>query len=116
MGLRADILELLRAHGVRRRPAIDRALDEFLTIAAEANPDLVPATGEPDGEAVAEDDAGLAVRSIDCPHCGEPVVVELELDGGDQELIQDCSVCCCPIRLAWRAEGGSLAGLDVSPG
>jgi hypothetical protein len=118
VGLRSDILDLLRARGIRRRADIERALDELLAIAADENPDLPPAGRDADADAEGgeDDDAGLAVRTIDCPHCGEPVVVELELDGGEQEAIQDCSVCCRPIRLAWRSEGGALAGLDVRAG
>jgi hypothetical protein len=116
VGLRGDILELLRARGVRRRADVDRALDELLAIVEEENPDLPTASRDDDEAVGGDDDAGLAVRTIDCPHCGEPVVVELELDGGDQEAIHDCSVCCRPIRLEWRSEGGVLSGLDVRPG
>jgi hypothetical protein len=116
VSVRSDILELLRVRGIARRADILRALDEFLAIAAEENPDLPPAERDDDEEPSEDDDAGLAVRTIECPHCGEPVVVELELDGGEQEAIQDCSVCCRPIRLAWRAEDGRLGSLEVGPG
>ena len=63
-----------------------------------------------------DDNAGLAIRTIDCPHCGEPVVVELELDGGEQATIQDCWVCCRPIRLSWRTEEGKLDDMEVRAG
>jgi hypothetical protein len=37
--------------------------------------------------------------SIDCPHCGEPTDTFPDPDGGGrQEYIEDCAVCCRPIR------------------
>lgn len=115
MGLHAEILDLLRARGIAPTRSMRVALDELLALCAAENPDLERAadTDDEDGD---DDDAGLAVRSVACPHCGEPVVVELELDGGDQEAIHDCSVCCRPIRLAWSVRDGRLAGFDAAPG
>ncbi|QKZ03119.1 MULTISPECIES: CPXCG motif-containing cysteine-rich protein [Pseudomonas] len=37
-------------------------------------------------------------EDIECPYCGETIPVLLDLSGGDQEYIEDCSVCCKPIR------------------
>ena len=37
-------------------------------------------------------------EDIECPYCGETIPVLLDLSGGDQEYIEDCSVCCRPIR------------------
>ncbi len=35
-----------------------------------------------------------------CPYCGEPVDVYVDPGGGpEQDLIEDCSVCCRPMRL-----------------
>ena len=45
------------------------------------------------------------MSSLSCPYCGEPIEVYVDLGGGEQqEYIEDCSVCCRPIRLRanWR--------------
>ena len=45
------------------------------------------------------------MSSLSCPYCGEPIEVHVDLGGGEQqEYIEDCSVCCRPIRLraSWR--------------
>ena len=35
---------------------------------------------------------------IYCPHCGE--MIELVVDpSADQEYIEDCQVCCCPMMV-----------------
>jgi len=115
--LRDDLLDLLAAHDIAPTRLVRLALDDVLAVVAAENPDLpAPAAASDDDDAQGDDDAGLAVRTIACPHCGEPVVVELELDGGDQEQIQDCSVCCRPIRLTWGTAAGGLSGFTSGPG
>lgn len=111
MSLRADLLDLLRARDIAPSRRVRLAVDDLLTLVATENPDQPPLETE---AAEDDDDAGLAVRTIACPHCGEPVVVELELDGGEQEAIHDCSVCCRPIRLTWRVLDGRLDGFNSS--
>lgn len=115
MGLGDDILELLRERDIQPNRSIRIALADLLALVAAENPDLPPPEDAP-GDADGDDDAGLAVRTIACPHCGEAMVVELELDGGDQEAIHDCSVCCRPVRFAWRVSGGRLSGFESGPG
>jgi len=36
---------------------------------------------------------------ITCPYCGEPISLLVDCSAGSQEYIEDCSVCCRPIRL-----------------
>jgi hypothetical protein len=43
--------------------------------------------------------------TIDCPYCGEPFEAEVDCSGGNQDYIEDCPVCCCPIE--FRLETGS---------
>jgi hypothetical protein len=39
------------------------------------------------------------VSDVLCPHCGEPIDTYVDSGGGDfQEYIEDCAVCCRPIR------------------
>jgi hypothetical protein len=46
----------------------------------------------------------LDYRRVACPYCGEPVSVTLERLEGDQDMIQDCGICCRPIRLVSRTD------------
>ena len=41
----------------------------------------------------------LDQHPLSCPYCGVPVSVLMEPLAEDQDMIQDCSVCCRPIRL-----------------
>jgi len=44
---------------------------------------------------------------IGCPYCGEQISLMIDCSAGSQETIEDCQVCCRPIRLLVRigAEG-----------
>ncbi len=38
--------------------------------------------------------------TFQCPHCGAPVVVMVDISGGrHQEYVEDCQVCCQPCLL-----------------
>ena len=37
--------------------------------------------------------------TLDCPYCGEPTDLLLDLSSGSQEYVEDCQVCCQPILL-----------------
>lgn len=34
-----------------------------------------------------------------CPHCGEPIQLLVDLSGGSQSYVEDCTVCCQPILI-----------------
>jgi hypothetical protein len=36
---------------------------------------------------------------VECPYCGEPQVINIELTTSHQSYIEDCQVCCKPIVL-----------------
>jgi hypothetical protein len=36
-----------------------------------------------------------------CPYCGEQISMLLDLSAGGQAYIEDCEVCCQPIRLRY---------------
>jgi len=40
-----------------------------------------------------------------CPYCGEAVSSLLDLSAGDQQYIEDCSVCCRPIVFELLTDG-----------
>ncbi len=50
---------------------------------------------------------------VDCPYCGESITLVVDLSVPEQEYIEDCFVCCRPIRVRCRADGGVFAGIDV---
>lgn len=35
---------------------------------------------------------------VQCPYCGEWFDTEADTSAGDQDYIEDCAVCCQPIR------------------
>ncbi len=39
---------------------------------------------------------------INCPYCGERISVVIDCTAGSQEYVEDCQVCCRPIRLQIR--------------
>jgi len=41
---------------------------------------------------------------VSCPYCGERVAVAVDAGDAGQELVEDCAVCCRPMRL--RVEQG----------
>ncbi|WP_333609121.1 CPXCG motif-containing cysteine-rich protein [Arsukibacterium sp.] len=41
----------------------------------------------------------LLNKTIDCPFCGHPCHVQIEVTEEDQDYIEDCSNCCNPIHL-----------------
>jgi hypothetical protein len=50
---------------------------------------------------------------VSCPYCGEAITLLLDLSVEEQSYIEDCSVCCQPMTVSYRAEGGELAELNV---
>ncbi len=39
----------------------------------------------------------LQEATIICPYCGEILVTFIDNSAGNQQYIEDCQVCCCPI-------------------
>lgn len=39
-----------------------------------------------------------------CPHCGEPITALVDTSVETQDYIEDCEVCCRPIRLLIAVE------------
>jgi hypothetical protein len=53
-------------------------------------------------------------ETITCPYCWESIDITLDLSVDEQQQVEDCSVCCRPIVIRYRAQDGELAGLDVA--
>ena len=51
--------------------------------------------------------------NVDCPYCGESITLVVDLSVPEQDYVEDCFVCCRPIRVICRADGGTFAGIEV---
>ena len=40
----------------------------------------------------------IELARVDCPYCGESFDTTVDLSSGDQHYVEDCAVCCRPIR------------------
>jgi hypothetical protein len=56
----------------------------------------------------------VQLETITCPYCWESIEITLDLSVDFQQQVEDCSVCCRPIVIRYRAENGELAALDVA--
>ena len=55
---------------------------------------------------------GLQIAIIQCPYCGEPIEVVVDCSVGDQEYVEDCSVCCRPITLSVVSADGEIVSIE----
>ena len=55
----------------------------------------------------------LEAADISCPYCGEPLEILLDLSVPEQDYIEDCQVCCQPIRIIYTSHDGQLLSLDA---
>lgn len=63
----------------------------------------------------AGNDALQRYVELECPYCGEPIGVQLDLSAGSQSYIEDCQVCCQPIQLAVQvSDSGELEGVEAA--
>ena len=56
----------------------------------------------------------IQFETITCPYCWEAIEITLDLSVDEQQQIEDCSVCCRPILVRYRAEAGELAALEIA--
>ena len=49
-------------------------------------------------------------RTSNCPYCGEPVTLWVDIGGARQQrYVEDCAVCCRPWQVqVWEDEDGEL--------
>ena len=63
--------------------------------------------------------ARIHEHEFTCPHCWERITMLLEPDphGGaaEQSYVEDCEVCCNPIRITYVLSGGRLEAFDAQP-
>lgn len=44
-----------------------------------------------------------------CPYCWEEISFVLDLSVSDQSYIEDCEVCCRPVKIWYASDNGELA-------
>ena len=50
---------------------------------------------------------------ITCPFCWETLTVLLDLSVEHQDYIEDCHVCCQPMRLVYESSDGMLISIEA---
>ena len=55
----------------------------------------------------------LEETEIICPFCWESMTILLDLSLPEQDYIEDCQVCCRPMRISYSNEAGVLTGIEV---
>ena len=57
----------------------------------------------------------LQGQDTTCPHCWETINLTLDLSVPEQTYVEDCPVCCKPMRVSYTAEDGEIAEFSVEP-
>ena len=55
----------------------------------------------------------IQFETITCPYCWESIEIALDLSVEGQRQVEDCSVCCRPIVIDYRAQDGELCALEI---
>lgn len=55
---------------------------------------------------------GLTAVGVYCPSCGEAIELSVDSSAGAQDYIEDCSVCCRPIRVSVRVSDDGEVEVD----
>ncbi len=55
----------------------------------------------------------LDEAAVTCPYCGEEISLAVDLSEDRQDYIEDCPVCCHPMRVLVSAEDGELVDIQV---
>lgn len=55
-----------------------------------------------------------AEHFFECPFCFEQISMVLEVEPDqDQTYIEDCEVCCHPIKIAFQAQDGEIVSFQA---
>lgn len=55
----------------------------------------------------------LETAFVQCPYCWEQIEVVVDCSVGNQEYVEDCSVCCRPIVLTVAIAQGELVDIEA---
>lgn len=50
----------------------------------------------------------LLSREVNCPYCWESFEILIDPSVDEQDYIEDCEICCRPIRFLVRVEGDEV--------
>lgn len=48
-----------------------------------------------------------------CPYCWETISMLLDISNNNQSYIEDCEVCCHPIRVKFQIENDSIIQFEA---
>lgn len=48
-----------------------------------------------------------------CPYCGAGISMVLDLSIAEQTYIEDCEVCCNPIRIRYATDGEEVMAFEA---
>lgn len=57
----------------------------------------------------------LTTETVTCPYCWQPFEIGVDLSVDEQQYVEDCSVCCRPIVIRYRADRESVLELTAEP-
>ena len=49
-----------------------------------------------------------------CPYCGELISILVDCSEAQQQYVEDCQVCCCPIVLTIDVDDSGLPMVDAA--
>lgn len=52
-------------------------------------------------------------QHFECPACGAPISVLLDLSVADQTYVEDCEVCCRPLEITIRDDNDGAASFEA---
>ncbi len=112
MAIDEKILALLERRGYQVTDAVREALDEFIAAAEDASV-RIDVNDVDEDEPGGDDDDLATTKQIACPHCGEDIAISIDLSGEDQDTVQDCQVCCSPIRVTYTVVDGRMGAFSA---
>ena len=58
----------------------------------------------------------LVERQVTCPACWEAHITLIDLsDTAQNQLIEDCTVCCNPMQITFSVVCGEVVAIDAEP-
>ncbi len=48
-----------------------------------------------------------------CPYCWQDISMVLDLSAKNEDYIEDCEVCCRPVKIAFKAEDNELKSFSA---
>jgi transcription elongation factor Elf1 len=55
----------------------------------------------------------LSEQPVDCPFCGEPISLVVDISAGSQAYVEDCQVCCRPMQVRVEVDGDELLSVSA---